>query len=788
MRPESSLGSMPGSRPITPMSNSGADGQAQGTPPDLNKLNKKKSWLPSKPHNRAASETTTAHLAPTFAFVAGPAGKQSYDTSPLITEQKVGGRAVHYSFANCIGQVPEIWNDEGDLFIYLGDPTTTPNASFRLWSSAISNSKVLTGQSTGQSNNPTPVDTRQHLRQASLTAPPFTSGPGSQPMSRSSSGGSIGSDRGPLTTTLEERSDGFHLYLHLRVSKNATGNVSTDGLEKLIRIRNLFGFLVGQVLVGTPSQPNFFFIFNNIASLLSKYEFTNMDNTSPGEAASSSFLGYVEDLRLNDVRSSREKTLEALVLGEKMKCWPLYNEGYVHAVGKYSDLINLKTPVMSHLSDATKQRMEKSALALDLRLKTMRARLEHFEFPALFAGVLNSSSTKKVVDINAWKAGFVAMRKHTLNVYKARHGSWPPKARSKKNDFEGSGLNRIVTQEMYKDFSDLYDMLVDRTSLTTRSVDGHDVEETSENPVVGVLRKFMSEFDRSSPPVLPPIPYDIPLMPKLEDVRRDFADLNLRKQVKERSRKAKDDEVNMALMASYNRDAVKASSFLESFMAFERNNAHGKTFDEIIDARVGQWIFLYVIIQCLPLLAADAPDLRWTAGVEYFLCELPKGSPPWVKEELGQKKFYSVAGGAGVVSLPADVVDHGVEGTYFRSHCWQVASQWNANIGVTTHSSLQGPERGLTNYEPPFSPSDFAPPPVLGGSVSSRPGSRAGSRPGSAAGIRGSMALGLEALPAPPSMVDAATTRRLSMTPDPNRNFDSILASTAKGAQIRKKK
>ena len=75
------------------------------------------------------------------------------------------------------------------------------------------------------------------------------------------------------------------------------------------------------------------------------------------------------------------------------------------------------------------------------------------------------------VRFQAWKKAFLAMRKHVMSHYKERYGSWPPKSSSKKNDFEESGLNRILLREVYQDFSDLYDMLVERKSLTTRTAD-----------------------------------------------------------------------------------------------------------------------------------------------------------------------------------------------------------------------------------------------------------------------------------------------------------------------------
>ena len=571
----------------------------------------------------------------------------------------------------------------------------------------------------------------------------------------------------------------LHLYIPLGLAPSTSGEASPETLENLVALRNLFAFLVGQVLVGTPKQPTLFSIFNNIAGLLRHYEFSNMDGSTMGEAATASFLGYVEDLNLGDVRASREKTIEAIILGERMKCWPLYNEGYVHGVGKWEDIVQVSSPQFTYISGITRKRMEKSSMDLFIRLKSMRMRLDDFDFPSLFAGVANSSASNKVVDFKAWKASFLAMRKHTMLVYKHRYGAWPPKARSKKNDFEESGLNRILMHELYQDFCDLYDMIVDRNSMTTRSVDAtaHD-ESLSPDPATDYLRKLMSEFDRSMPPVRPPIPFDIPILPSLSHTRRDLDSLPAKKQAKVRSKKLKDDEINLTLMQSYNRGAMKMTPFLESFMAFERTCAHGKSMDEMVDLRIGQWIFLYVILQSLPLVVVDAPGLRWVHGVEYFLCEAPKGSPPWTKEEAAAKTYYRVAGGTGLVSMPQDVVEFSVEGIFHRSHCWQVAADWSGDQQFAAPPSQPTPfsHQGSEALE------DLAPPPAIGG------GGGAGnlSAPGSPqySNRRNSLMLGLEPLPMPPPLLnDYPGAPRKVSTPDPTRSFENILGPATPGSK-----
>ena len=680
--------------------------------------------------------------------------------------------------------------------------------SFKIDSALIASSRSLTTlahggllgstgrQTSNRSTHGAAYSSQAHLRQISLDIPGMNSRTSSTSHRKRSSSITTSADdksegSGPVSDIAEESLQEIHLYMPLNIhSTSSNVALSHEEVESLITVRNLFAFLVGQVLVGTAKQPSIFPIFLNIARLLHQYVFTNLDGSTLGEIPSASFVGYTRDLRLDDVRTSREKTLEAIVLGERMKSWALYNEGFVHGVGKWDDLINLGSPTFSLISNITRSRMEKASMDLSIRLKAMRARLEEFDVPSLFAGVAASSSGGKTVDFKAWRISFAAMRKHTMSLYKHRYGSWPPKARSKKNDFEESGLNRILLRELYHDFSDLYDMLVDRTALTTRSSDmpAHD-PSLSADTQTHALRRLLSEFDRSSPPVQPPIPYDIPRLPDLSTTRRDFESLPEKKQARERRKKLKDDEINMALMQSYNRDSVKVTPFLEAFMAFERTTAHGKSIDEIREIRIGQWIFMYIVLQSLPLVVVDAPGVRQTHGVEYFLCEVPKGSPPWVKEETGRKKaYYRVAGGAGVVSLPADVVDHGVEGIYRRSHCWRVAEKWAGHDGSTAESpAFVTREDSLSAVSQRSGPFDFnfwdgsqallQPPQQIDpdGLGSELPGSRPSSAgPRSA---RNSVALGLEALPLPPGVVPSGFSGGplSTSTPDPSRSFENIL-------------
>ena len=494
------------------------------------------------------------------------------------------------------------------------------------------------------------------------------------------------------------------LYFPVAVS-TASPSLSNDlelanSIEAFLCLRNVFAFLTRQILVASPLRPTYLAVFQAIIDFLRKNQFTNLDRTNFGELAASNFEFYIEELRLADVRNNAYKMAEALVLGEQMRSTTLYNEAFVHAVGKFDAVKELPGNLYQQVSAVTRNRIERAALDLDNRLKNTRERLADFDFPSIFTGIANSTSIDetKSVHFKTWKSAYAAMRKHVLNHYKDMYGSWPPKAGSRHNEFEKNGLNRIVLQLMYKDLSDLYDLLVDRTSLTSRSMDKPSDKDANEvldpdETIPHALRRVMSEYDRSSPPVQPPIPFDTPIMPSLPS---SGSTKHMFKPAKGRSKGLSPDDMHTALDASYNADAAKPTLFLSSFKAFERKAGQAHTIEDLCDQRNGHWIFLYAVLQALPLLVVDAPNLRWDRGVEYFLCEPPRGGMPWAKSDhTRNRSWYGIAGGSGVVSLPTDVVNHGIEGIYRRSHCWTVAQQW------------AGPEH---SFSEPDGPPSEAPP------------------------------------------------------------------------------
>ncbi|KAL1953497.1 hypothetical protein VTO42DRAFT_2750 [Malbranchea cinnamomea] len=765
-RPGSRSSLPPESRPQTPNASS--------------RLTKGRSWVSGK-FLSSSAEASKPKKEEVKAWIVGGSQDIPYDVHRLAAAEKV----------------PELWDDQADTYVYLFPQKTGKPASFKVDSALFADSTSLTfmarGADASQPNWPSRSGAPQ-LHLSNPTSPSLADSPQAGPYEDfSGSEGQVSRD-----DFSEDAKQELHLYLPIPFDSDVSSDqpVSHPGdIDLLVLFRNLFAFLIGQSLVATPRFPTVFDVFYEIAGVLSRFEFSNLDGSTFGEIANTSFGCYCDELGIFDVRKDTDKILNAIILGERMRYLPLYQEGYVHGVGKLEEIRDMKTHKYSMISPLTQKRLERGYLDLDNRLRTIRLKLEDFDFPSLFSGIANSNmiNEAKVVRFKNWKSAYLAFRKHILSYYRAKYGSWPPKANSKKNQFEEGGLNRLVLNELYRDFADLYDMLVDRTLLTTRSADMTTVELGTEDgdvqeSLARALRQVMSEYDRSTPPVQPPVPFDLPQLPNIQTIRRK--QLDPKKLRKESGKRLSSGEVNEILLSTYNHQSMKPTQFLEEFIRFERRVGSGKSCDELIDNRCGQWIFLYAVIQALPMVVVDAVEVKYTEGVEYFLCIPPRGGCPWCQHDSKPaRSWFGVSGGSGVVSLPSDLVTHGVEGIYRRSHCWQVAAKWATERGMfysaMDHLTIDSDQQTTTMPPPPLSATEssserqassslvtpgnvtpptlsLAPPPALG-----------------RAGNRSSIHIGLEALPLPPGVTPMDRPPR-SVSHNPNLSFDHILEQIPK--------
>ncbi|KAI0443303.1 hypothetical protein F4803DRAFT_515605 [Xylaria telfairii] len=697
----------------------------------------RRSWLPG---GRSRSQSTDIRRQDTpAAWILGQ--KSDYNTAFLANGEKV----------------PELWNENGDVLVYLDPKGSNGSPSFKVPSFVTDHSLVFADLIEAEWSS-SPVDrARSFTGRDSLSVSDATRDVYSPPLSP------------PMA---DYEADEIRLYLP--VSMSTPGHRSEADMERLVSIRNMFALLTGQPLVATKSQPTIFAVFLSISSLLKEFQFTNADGSTFGDAVEMSFGFFTEQMGLADVRHSREKTLESLILGERMRFMDLYNEAFAHAVGKYSAMRDLRSPLWEQVSPTTRQRLERAHFDLVGRQHGVNNRLESFDFPALFSGTANSTSSTEYRDIkfHAWRKSFLRMRQFVINYYKSSFGSWPPKARSKKNPFTESGLNRQVLKILYSDFCALYDLLADRESLTPRMIDqsADDIGQDNQNPRGSAMRKILGEFDQSSPPVLPPIPFDLPKLPDMASVQENFHDLPPKEQAK-LVKSLQEYQVILILNKAYDFDTTRLPiPFLEQFKEFELKEAKGKTVDEMATHRLGCWLFLYVVIQSLPMLVVDAPGLKFTENVEYFLCQPPKGTPPWMEDAPAvRKRWYEVAGGGGLVELSEDAVEFGIEGIYHRSHCWLAAKRWEVGDysgpplpANETLAPLEAPQSVFEDMDPGVMASPSLMPrneSPLGGPPGLALRSRGSSPAGRYSSHRSSIAIGLEPVSLPLNGTSLAGSR-----------------------------
>ncbi|KAI0136296.1 hypothetical protein BJ170DRAFT_677176 [Xylariales sp. AK1849] len=761
--PRKRIDSTPGIRNITAAarleSRPGSSNGSQSPTRDGEKRGRlRRSWFPGN-SSRSNSQDIRGGAQTSGAWTLGQT-KADYNASFLASGERV----------------PELWNEGGSVLVYLHAKGSGLGPSFKVPSFITDYSLVF-----------------NDLIDAELTSP-SSSG---RPRARSFTGRDSLSvadaerrprDSPPLSPPVsgDQESGESKLYLPAPPSDQIQGAAPQPDLDRLISIRNLFAFLTGQPLVGTKGLPTVFAALMRVSSLLAEFEFTNTDGSTFGDAVEMSCAFFMDQMAVADVRHSREKTLEALVLGERMRSWDLYNEAFAHAVGKYSAIRDLNSPLWEQVSSLTRQRLERGHLDLLNRQNSINNRLESFEFPSLFSGIANSATLFKNVKFGIWRKSFLRMRSFVLGYYKNEFGSWPPKARSKKNPFSESGLNRQVLKILYSDLCVLYDAIADRESITPRAIDESDTEDdASGNQDIAALRRILTEYDMSSPPVLPPIPYDIPRAPGLTSVKENYHDLPAKEQAR-LDKNYQDYEFQIILTKSYDFETLKLKiPFLEEFAAWEKREAKGKPVSEIADQRIGYWLFLYVVIQALPILVVDAPGLKFTEGVEYFLCQPPKGSPPWLEGAAEvRKRWYEVSGGAGYVELSEDTIEFSVEGIYHRSHCWVAAKNWAAGLGGPAPSQdrlppLQAPQSVFADsnlslsLSPKLTDRSESPVSTVSPGLALRP---RGASPGGRQGYRSSIALGLEPVPMDAHPGDPRGSRFFSARDGPSNSRPSSAA------------
>ncbi|KAF8544726.1 hypothetical protein BDD12DRAFT_872460 [Trichophaea hybrida] len=477
-------------------------------------------------------------------------------------------------------------------------------------------------------------------------------------------------------------------------------------LQQLVEARNLFAFLSRAPLVASQKKALPFDIFSRIFVQLNIQEADGDMTARRIQLAEGHLQTYIDELKLDDIRNDDDAIVEALVMGEMWHSVRLYHEGFIHASGRWAEIDN--HPGLQMVSATTISRLDRAHIDLhQIRLVNIKSQIPNFEFPSVWVG------EGRYPEYKSWRNGYDRMRSLIMNHMKYVFGSWPPKA-GKHGKGGGStetgGLNRVVLKRLYNDVCCVYDLTVDREWLHGERIHFEGTQGSSDGEESGdakdrnerhrkTMRTIMGEFDKSSVPVQPEIPFDLPRLPyRLSSTTRKkkvglFARF---------SKKFKSEEISEMLQNSYNPDAVQQysdSHLVKSFMEMEREFGLNKTISDLVNARRGAWIFIYCLLQSLVLVVVDGQGLRYGEGVEHFLCENVKGISPWEKGSNRRQtrmsglwvngpsgSLFNSSGMSSAINLGINLDDE-IEMTYRRSHCWEAAEVWRL---VRTDSSDEG--------------------------------------------------------------------------------------------------
>jgi hypothetical protein len=146
---------------------------------------------------------------------------------------------------------------------------------------------------------------------------------------------------------------------------------------------------------------------------------------------------------------------------------------------------------------------------------------------------------------------------------------------------------------------------------------------------------------------------------------------------------------------------------------------------------------------------------------------------PWAREDaVRDVSRTGISRAGGIARLPADLFPHGAEGIYFRSHCWLAAKVWSA--GDAALASAFHSQHHLD-----IQPLDAAAATGVEASSidSSSPAGKVHSRNPTGLGVDLSSA----------SSGNKSRSARPVSAYNPNLTFDSILGSTASGADKKRK-
>jgi hypothetical protein len=387
-------------------------------------------------------------------------------------------------------------------------------------------------------------------------------------------------------------------------------------------------------------------------------------------------LKYLQGREFDDVRNCPDAAAGMVVWAEsaikrnvsamdEQRIESIWREGFVHCTGQLSGL--QLQPEWREISLITKALIDRASLEVQVRVSNADTRLSGFNFNDAWPAMTSSTPARTAYD---------RFQKFLVKHYSSRFGSWPP---------ADGRLTRTLYLHLQRDFTTLYAYLVDRdVNWSPPATQPAPISRSiikPNNPLWNAdgenlpLTQILTSFDLRENH--PPIPYPMCLSPnpKLGNAvsspnappqkQRFFTAATVRRTTDPAAAAAA-----LALSECTNLEALASSPLpnplLEAFQQHEKAtpDSHHPLLPPR-EARKGRWVMIYAVLQTLASVAVDAPGIRWTEGVEYWLNPRLRGAPPWK------------AAGEGEVD----------ERGHWRSYCWAVGKQWDAAAAAAAAAS-----------------------------------------------------------------------------------------------------
>ncbi|KAL8304869.1 hypothetical protein RB600_007983 [Gaeumannomyces tritici] len=616
---------------------------------------------------------------------------------PPIKRWSGGGRPVQRW--NKLRKDPELWDMGGDVLVFFGykGQQPRPNPSFRLSSHIIeaTESRYLimllregfTDDEDMSVAGPASMMAHRHASRAESSL----------------SGQSGGRSAPGMSMSEDSEADGqisYELYF-----PNPPNLTRIDQLRYHITTRNVFALLYHASLVGLS-------LYQTLRDLHARLEtYMSAETDSLG-----AIVQYLAARGIDDVRNDVEGAVSLLAWSESadVRWGEGWRECFLHCAGMYPR-VELCAD-FKNISPITRALLERASLETQLRVQAAEERLAEFQYGDMWpSAVATIASTSGPVVSSPAKAAADRLQKFLVGYYSGMYGRWPPLPPPPANNMPGVAvgdpddemwLTRTVAQNLQKDFSALYDYLVDRDIVWDGSEaragrkwmlvstgGNRGFEADSEDlPMTDMLIEFDNRLRFPHiPRPYPLVPESIPPPPSSSAAARSG---NGKDKVSKKSNGSGASTPASGRNAALERRVALAyteatnimllgsefvqSNLIDAFIKFEKSDRVGEV--DPSTARRGRWTLIYGVLQTLASVSVDAPNMRYREDVAYHLSPRLKGAkvPPWKKGSGGAPQ----------------------EAGHELSYCWLAPQIWAAAAAGSGAESSAAESGGSGNNSP----------------------------------------------------------------------------------------